>query len=108
MGVILISDWHYGSAASERVVRQAIDPTSMMSTGSEFVTTRVDMAPPSGSRPRVQSVTVCSPISDGGGDLQLPKTSPGPEHIPTKWSRPSNLVLPSHVAQPVSPLLSLF
>jgi hypothetical protein len=58
------------------------------------------MAPPSESRPRVQSVTVCSPISDGGGDLQLTKTSPGPDHIPTKWSRPSNLVLPSHVAQP--------
>lgn len=72
----------------------------MMSTGSEFVSTRVDMAPPSGSRPREQSVTVCSPISDGGGDLQLPKTSPGPERIPTKWSRPSNLVLPSHVTQP--------
>ena len=63
------------------------------------------MAPPSESRPRVQSapVTVCSPISDGGGDLQLTKASPDPDHIPTKCSRPSNLVLPSDVEQPVSP-----
>lgn len=73
-----------------------------MSTGSEIVSSKVDMAPPSESRPRVQSapVTVCSPISDGGGDLQLTKASPDPDHIPTKCSRPSNLVLPSDVEQP--------